>query len=71
MMKRVLDCLTGQGVKRDKEIRDSEECACEAEQRLFLATQALAKANKKLEPRVTQVMERIEIQNNGESKSHV
>ena len=71
MMKKTLDYLTGQGVKRDREIRDSEERACEVEQKLFLTAQAIAKANKDLDTRVTRVMRKIEGQNNGERKNHV
>ena len=70
-MKKALDYLAGQGVNRDREIQDSEERACEIEQQLFLTARAQAQANRKLEPRVTQVMERIKSQNNGESKNHV
>lgn len=70
MMKKLVDRYTGQGVKRDEEIRDSEERACEAEQQLFLTAKAQAERNRKLGPRVTQVMRRIEIQKNGEEKNH-
>ncbi len=71
MMKKMLDRLTGQGVKRDREIRDSEARACEAEQQLFLTAQAQAETNKEMDTRVTQVMQRIEIQNNGKGGNHV
>ena len=71
MMRKVLDYLTGQGVKRDREILASEVRACEAEQQLFLTTRAQAQVNKKLEPRVTQVIRNIESQNNGKGNNHV
>ncbi len=70
IMKKVLDHLTGQGVKRDKEMLEDEERACEKEQTLFLLTQEQREAFKELLPRVTQVVKRIENQN-GKGESHV
>ncbi|KKM82265.1 hypothetical protein LCGC14_1321330 [marine sediment metagenome] len=70
IMKKVLDRLTGQGVKRDKEMLEDEERACEKEQTLFLLTQEQREAFKELLPRVTQVVKRIENQN-GKGESHV
>jgi len=69
IMKRVLDRLLGQGVKRDKEMRKDEERACEKEQTLFLLTQEQKEALKNLTPRVTQVVQRIETQN-GKGNNH-
>ena len=70
IMKKVLDRLTGQGVKRDKEMLEDEERACEKEQTLFLLTQEQREMLKNLTPRVTQVVKRIETQN-GKGSNHV
>ncbi len=69
IMKKVLDRLTGQGVKRDKEMRKDEARACEKEQTLFLLTQEQREMLKNLAPRVTQVVQRIEAQN-GKGNNH-
>lgn len=70
IMRKVVDYLTGQGVKRDKEMRKDEARACEKEQTLFLLTQEQKEAFKRLLPRVTQVVKRIENQN-GRGENHV
>ena len=69
MMKRMLDRVLGQGVKRDKEMRKDEARACEKEQTLWLLTQEQKDAIKNLLPRVTQVVKRIETQN-GKGNNH-
>ena len=69
IMKRALDRLLGQGVKRDKEMRQDEARACEKEQTLFMLTQEQREVLKNMTPRVTQVVQRIETQN-GRGNNH-
>ncbi len=70
MMRALLNYLTGQGPKRDKEILAVEEKVCGKEQTLFLTAQALTKEHETTSVRVTQMLDQIKELDKGKGNNH-